>query len=79
MDCSPHTSKFCPWKLVTYLAYSSKAKAMAFERYLKTHSGKALANKRLWRNMRGALVCRPLGGCTKLTQTLCRISLLLRF
>jgi len=52
---------------------------MAFERYLKTHSGKALANKRLWRNMRGALVCRPLGGCTKLTQTLCRISLLLRF
>lgn len=45
---SIHTSKFIPWKLETYLAFSSKQKAIDFERYLKTGSGKAFANKRLW-------------------------------
>jgi putative endonuclease len=34
--------------LVTYLAFSDKAKALSFEKYLKSHSGKAFANKRLW-------------------------------
>ncbi len=45
---SAHTSKFAPWRLTTYVAFSDKAKAIAFERYLKSGSGHAFANKRLW-------------------------------
>jgi predicted GIY-YIG superfamily endonuclease len=45
---SPHTSKYRPWKLITYVAFSNKAGALAFERYLKSGSGHAFANKRLW-------------------------------
>jgi predicted GIY-YIG superfamily endonuclease len=45
---SVHTSKYMPWKLVAYLAFSDKRKAQEFEHYLKTGSGKAFANKRLW-------------------------------
>jgi putative endonuclease len=44
---SPHTSKYKPWRLVTYLAFSDEAKAVAFERYLKSASGRAFAKKRL--------------------------------
>jgi putative endonuclease len=29
---SSHTSKFKPWKLTTYIAFSDRAKAEAFER-----------------------------------------------
>lgn len=36
-----------PWKLVTYLAFSDKKKALDFESYLKTGSGIAFAVKRL--------------------------------
>jgi putative endonuclease len=42
-----HTRKFKPWRLVTYLAFSDEAKAVAFERYLKSSSGRAFAKKRL--------------------------------
>jgi putative endonuclease len=45
---SPHTSKYLPWKLVTYVAFSDEQKAEAFERYLKSGSGHAFARKRLW-------------------------------
>jgi predicted GIY-YIG superfamily endonuclease len=45
---SYHTSKFKPWRLVTYLAFSDRTKAESFERYLKSGSGHAFANKRLW-------------------------------
>jgi len=45
---SPHTSKYKPWSLITYLAFSEKSKAVEFETYLKSGSGKAFANKRLW-------------------------------
>jgi putative endonuclease len=45
---SSHTSKFVPWKLVTYVAFSDQQKAETFERYLKSGSGHAFANKRLW-------------------------------
>jgi putative endonuclease len=45
---SPHTAKFKPWELITYLAFKDKSTALAFEKYLKSHSGKAFANKRLW-------------------------------
>ncbi len=45
---SRHTSKFLPWKIVTYVAFSDETKAEAFERYLKSGSGHAFAKKRLW-------------------------------
>ena len=45
---SPHTSKFVPWLLVTYVAFSGHRRAEAFERYLKSGSGHAFAKKRLW-------------------------------
>jgi predicted GIY-YIG superfamily endonuclease len=43
---SSHTSKFKPWQLVTYVAFSDEAKAVAFERYMKSSSGRAFAKKR---------------------------------
>ena len=45
---SPYTSKFKPWKLVTYIAFEDRQKALSFEKYLKTHSGSAFAKKILW-------------------------------
>jgi putative endonuclease len=45
---SPHTAKYKPWELITYLAFNNKSKALSFEKYLKSHSGHAFANKRLW-------------------------------
>ncbi len=44
---SLHTSKFMPWKLVWYCAFPDKQRALAFEKYLKSHSGRAFAKKRL--------------------------------
>jgi len=41
-----YTSNFTPWELVFYAAFKDKKKAMDFEKYLKSHSGKAFANKR---------------------------------
>ncbi len=43
----PHTSKYRPWSLNTYIAFSDETKALAFERYLKSGSGRAFAKKRL--------------------------------
>ncbi len=45
---SQHTAKYKSWKLVTYIAFSDKRKASEFEQYLKSGSGHAFANKRLW-------------------------------
>ena len=45
---SPHTSKYRPWKLVTYIAFADARKADAFELYLKAGSGHAFAKKRFW-------------------------------
>jgi predicted GIY-YIG superfamily endonuclease len=44
---SAYTSKFRPWRLVTYIAFTSQAKAESLERYLKSGSGHAFASKRL--------------------------------
>ena len=41
-----HTSKHRPWKIETAIAFRSKEKAIAFEKYLKSHSGRAFASKR---------------------------------
>ena len=35
-----HTSKFKPWRVETAIAFRSKQKACAFERYLKSGSGR---------------------------------------
>lgn len=43
----PHTSKFTPWELKTYVASSDEQQAIAFEKYLKLASGRAFAKKRL--------------------------------
>jgi predicted GIY-YIG superfamily endonuclease len=43
----PHTSKYKPWNLKTYTAFSDESQAFAFERYLKSPSGRAFAKKRL--------------------------------
>jgi putative endonuclease len=43
----PHTSKFKPWRVKTYAAFSDEAQAIAFGRYLKSPSGRAFAKKRL--------------------------------
>ncbi|MBY5341467.1 GIY-YIG nuclease family protein [Rhizobium leguminosarum] len=42
-----HTSKYLPWSLKTYLAFSDETQAFAFEKYLKLASGRAFAKKRL--------------------------------
>jgi putative endonuclease len=43
-----HTSKYLPWDLETYIAFKDEVLAKNFEQYLKTGSGQAFANKRLW-------------------------------
>ena len=43
-----HTSKFRPWKLKTYIAFTDRAKAGAFERHLKSGLSHAFARKHLW-------------------------------
>ena len=45
---SSHTAKYRPWKVVTYLCFEDDQRAAEFERYLKTGSGQAFANKHLW-------------------------------
>jgi putative endonuclease len=42
-----HTSKYAPWQIKTYVAFSDKKQAFAFEKYLKSPSGRAFAKKRL--------------------------------
>jgi predicted GIY-YIG superfamily endonuclease len=42
------TARVRPWRLATYLAFSSRHQALEFERYLKSGSGHAFARKRLW-------------------------------
>ncbi len=44
---SKHTAKFAPWELLWYSAFPDKYKALNFETYLKSHSGRAFAKKRL--------------------------------
>lgn len=42
-----HTSKYRPWRLNTYVAFSDKSRAVLFEKYLKSASGRAFSKKRL--------------------------------
>ena len=43
----PHTAKYKPWKIKTAIAFTDRERALEFERYLKSSSGRAFAKKRL--------------------------------
>lgn len=45
---SQHTASGRPWRLVIYLGFTDKGKALAFERYLKVGSGHAFAQRHFW-------------------------------
>jgi len=40
-----HTLKYRPWQIEIAIAFRFKEKATAFEKYLKSHSGRAFAKK----------------------------------
>jgi putative endonuclease len=42
----PHTSKFMPWNVETYVAFSDEKKAFEFEKYLKSGSGREFSRRR---------------------------------
>ncbi|HEX4001676.1 MAG TPA: GIY-YIG nuclease family protein [Candidatus Acidoferrales bacterium] len=42
-----HTSKHRPWRIKTYVAFTDENRAVAFEKYLKSGSGRAFAKSRL--------------------------------
>jgi predicted GIY-YIG superfamily endonuclease len=44
---SKHTSRYAPWQLAWYCGFHDKSQALEFEKYLKSHSGRAFASKRL--------------------------------
>ena len=43
----PHTAKFRPWRIKLAIAFRDRSRAAAFERYLKSPSGRAFTKKRL--------------------------------
>ena len=42
-----HTAKYRPWHVKTYVAFADEKQAFAFEKYLKSASGRAFAKNRL--------------------------------
>ena len=42
-----HSSKWRPWRLKTYIGFSDRGRAVEFERYLKSASGRAFVKGRL--------------------------------
>ncbi|MBM3893588.1 GIY-YIG nuclease family protein [Candidatus Dependentiae bacterium] len=45
---SIHTKEDRPWELVAFLGFKDKLKATAFEKYLKSGSGRAFSARRFW-------------------------------
>jgi len=43
-----HTSKYCPWELISATWFQDKEKAKAFEKFLKMGSGHVFAKKHFW-------------------------------
>jgi len=41
----PHTSQHRPWRIETAIAFKSESKARAFEKYLKSGSGREFARR----------------------------------
>jgi len=42
---SVHTARYRPWHLVCYLGFAESERAMGFERYLKSGSGKTFLKR----------------------------------
>jgi len=42
----PHSRQFRPWRIRTAIAFTDRQRAVDFERYLKSASGRAFATKR---------------------------------
>ncbi|HMP97491.1 MAG TPA: GIY-YIG nuclease family protein [Kiritimatiellia bacterium] len=40
-----HSSKYRPWNIRTAIAFPNRERAAAFEKYLKTHSGRVFASR----------------------------------
>jgi predicted GIY-YIG superfamily endonuclease len=49
---SPHTRKFKPWNLVAYTAFADQPTAGAYEKYLKSGSGKTFLKRHYLRSGR---------------------------
>ena len=43
-----HTARYAPWKLKLYVAFDNAERAAHFERYLKSGSGHAFAERHFW-------------------------------
>ena len=43
----PHTSKFIPWSIRSATAFADRERAVRFERYLKSGSGRAFLKRHL--------------------------------
>ena len=43
----PNTARYAPWRLKAAVGFTDRDRALAFERYLKTASGRAFARNRL--------------------------------
>ncbi|MCF7793919.1 MAG: GIY-YIG nuclease family protein [Candidatus Cloacimonetes bacterium] len=41
----PHTAKLRPWRIKNFFAFDSKQKAISFEKYLKSGSGREFARR----------------------------------
>jgi predicted GIY-YIG superfamily endonuclease len=42
-----HTAKYLPWYIKSYVAFADEGRAIAFEKYLKSGSGRAFAKEHL--------------------------------
>ncbi|AOS45645.1 GIY-YIG nuclease superfamily protein [Lacunisphaera limnophila] len=49
---SPHTRKFKPWNLVAYIGFADEPTARAFEKYLKSGSGKTFLKRHFFRALK---------------------------
>ncbi len=45
---SAHTAQFRPWELISSITFNNLDQAVAFEKYLKSGSGRAFTKKRFW-------------------------------
>ena len=75
---SIHTARFRPWHLICYVAFPGEQKAVAFEEYLKSGSGKAFALRHLlqadrWVDAGFRLVCTHPAGVTAAVRPLGRM------
>ena len=51
---TPSTARHRPWKLRLYIAFERRTQARQFEKYLKSGSGHAFANRHFWAGPRSS-------------------------